>query len=68
MCGGMVYNHIEILTSTVRLSGFRIFGHDDEAGQAAAERWMEQLKVIATGSISAVSLGWRWLTARQSRI
>ena len=36
MCSGMVYSHIEIITSTVRLSGFRIFAHDDEAGQAAA--------------------------------
>ena len=33
-----------------RFSGkrIRIFAHNDQAGQAAAERWTEQLKDIAT--------------------
>jgi hypothetical protein len=44
MCSGMVYNHIEILISTVRLSAFRIFTHQDQAGQAAADRWTVQLE------------------------
>jgi hypothetical protein len=48
MCSGMVHNLIKILTSTVSLSGFRIFAHNDQAGQAAADRWTEQLKDGAT--------------------
>jgi hypothetical protein len=43
MCSGMIYNHIEILISTVRLSTFRIFTRQNQAGQAVADRWTGQL-------------------------
>jgi hypothetical protein len=32
----------------VRWQEIRIFAHDDQAGQAAANRWTEQLKDTAT--------------------